>query len=106
MSSEGTIFNIQHFSIYDGPGIRTTVFLKGCPLDCWWCHNPESRSFNIEKINGQAIGKNYSVEELLREIIKDRTFFDESNGGVTFSGGEPLSQPEFLCAILAACKKL
>jgi len=104
MSNSGVIFNIQRFSVNDGPGIRTTVFMKGCPLSCPWCHNPESRSFGIEKINGQVIGKEYTVYELFEEIEKDIIFYDESGGGVTFSGGEPLSQPEFLKSILKKCK--
>ncbi|MEZ5199128.1 MAG: glycyl-radical enzyme activating protein [Bacteroidales bacterium] len=105
MFQKGIIFNIQRFSVNDGPGIRTTVFMKGCPLSCWWCHNPESRNFGIENLNEKDIGKEYSVEELMREILKDRVFYDESGGGVTFSGGEPLSQPVFLDAILAASQK-
>jgi len=104
MTNSGIIFNIQRFSVNDGPGIRTTVFMKGCPMGCQWCHNPESRSFGIEKINGQVIGKEYTVDALFEEIEKDRIFYDESGGGVTFSGGEPLSQPEFLINILNKCR--
>ena len=104
MNNSGVIFNIQRFSINDGPGIRTTVFMKGCPLSCPWCHNPESRNFGIEKINGHSIGKGYTVDELLEEIEKDIIFYDESGGGVTFSGGEPMSQPEFLISVLRKCK--
>ncbi len=105
MSTTGIIFNIQQFSVNDGPGIRTTVFFKGCPLGCWWCHNPESKSFDIEKINGKTLGQEYTVDELFKEIEKDRIFYEESNGGVTFSGGEPFSQPKFLKEILVRCKK-
>lgn len=104
MSVKGTIFNIQRFSVHDGPGIRTTVFLKGCPLDCWWCHNPEGRPFGIEKQNGITTGKEYSADELMTILEKDGIFYDESVGGVTFSGGEPLSQPDFLYDALLRCK--
>jgi pyruvate formate lyase activating enzyme len=117
----GIIFNIQRFAIHDGPGIRTTVFLKGCPLRCWWCHNPESHKILPEKFDGcnlrrgfdqsfsmekDEIGKEISVHELVNEIEKDRMFYDESSGGVTFSGGEPLMQPEFLIESLKECKSI
>ena len=105
MSNSGVIFNIQRFSVNDGPGIRTTVFMKGCPLNCPWCHNPEGKCFDTEKLNGKTIGKSYTVEELFCEIEKDRLFYDESGGGVTFSGGEPLSQPGFLNKIISKCKR-
>lgn len=102
----GYIFDIKKFAIHDGPGIRTTVFLKGCPLKCWWCHNPES----IKQINdcgdsASELTKRYSVPELLNIIQKDQIFYDESGGGVTFSGGEPLVQSDFLVKILKECKK-
>jgi pyruvate formate lyase activating enzyme len=97
---EGNIFNIQRFSVNDGPGIRTTVFLKGCPLSCWWCHNPEGIAFN----NASNPGKLWNLQELYEEINKDRIFYDESGGGVTFSGGEPLAQPEFIEEILKKCQ--
>ncbi|MBT8383629.1 MAG: glycyl-radical enzyme activating protein [Ignavibacteria bacterium] len=118
-SHRGIIFNIQRFAIHDGPGIRTTVFFKGCPLRCWWCHNPESHKILPEKFDGcnlrrgfdqsfsmekDEIGKEISVDELVNEIVKDRMFFDESSGGATFSGGEPLMQPEFLIESLKECK--
>ncbi len=99
----GIIFDIKRFSIHDGPGIRTTVFMKGCPLDCWWCHNPESRRAEPAVLAGEEVGRRIEVAELLAEIEKDQPFHDESGGGVTFSGGEPLAQPEFLLAALAAC---
>jgi pyruvate formate lyase activating enzyme len=102
---EGIIFNIQRFSVNDGPGIRTTVFLKGCPLGCWWCHNPEGIPFNVVKFSGKEIGREWNIEELYSEINKDRIFYDESGGGVTFSGGEPLAQFEFLEAALRKCSK-
>lgn len=113
----GIVFEIRRFTVHDGPGIRTTVFMKGCPLSCWWCHNPEGLNpkpepwARHEKLNGQnyerhvTIGQKYSPLELMDEIRKDRIFFDESGGGVTFSGGEPLLQHEFLAEILALCRK-
>ena len=152
-TKKGLIYNIQHYSIHDGPGIRTTVFFKGCKMICPWCHNPESQNFkkqliyNRKKCIGckkcisicennainlhsqdefpfdnekciscfkcaeacpsnaiQVVGKEYSQKELMDEIKKDMTFFEDSNGGVTFSGGEPLSQSEFLKEILIKCK--
>lgn len=148
-----TIFNIMRYSIHDGPGIRTTVFFKGCPLSCWWCHNPESHNHKPElsffprkcitcgkclssceakaitlidkqiQINYQLcnlcgkcaevcpanalelIGDQKTVAEVMREIEKDLIFYDESGGGVTFSGGEALAQPSFLKEILRECKE-
>ncbi len=105
MSKKGTIFNIQRFSVNDGPGIRTTVFMKGCPLSCWWCHNPESRQFGKQILNGKQMGEDYTAGQLLSEIEKDRIFYDESGGGVTFSGGEPLAQSDFLIKMLEVCKE-
>ncbi|MFC0906180.1 trans-4-hydroxy-L-proline dehydratase activase [Clostridium sp. MT-14] len=150
--TSGTIFNIQKYSIHDGPGIRTTVFFKGCPLKCWWCHNPESQNTNHEimffeerctvcgkcikkcpqnaiKINNnfpeidkfkctlcekcvdfcpnkarEHVGRNITSNELIKEIVKDEVFYEQSGGGVTFSGGEPLMQVDFLDDILKRCK--
>jgi len=150
-NTRGIIFDIKRYSIHDGPGIRTTIFLKGCPLSCWWCHNPESQSAFAEIIYRgdrcigcgacvtacpagaisltqrgyvadpdrcagcgecvracpaearEMIGREVGVEEILKEIEKDLLFFDESGGGVTFSGGEPLSQPVFLVEVLREC---
>ncbi|MCF8373257.1 MAG: glycyl-radical enzyme activating protein [Bacteroidales bacterium] len=113
---KGTIFDIKRFAVHDGPGIRTTVFLKGCPLQCWWCHNPEGISPQLEKfqkeitLDGKVfkteeiIGREISVDALMEEIIKDKVFFEESGGGVTFSGGEPLMQAGFLLQVLKKCK--
>lgn len=99
---KGVISNIQRFSVHDGPGIRVTVFMQGCPLSCWWCHNPESIPFcKIEDHNG---GNQFSPKELLKEIKKDLIFMEESEGGVTFSGGEPLMQLIFLQEMLELCK--
>ena len=146
---KGTIFDIKRYAIHDGPGIRTTIFFKGCSLRCPWCHNPEGLEAEPEFIirsercvqecqacvaacepkaiskNGtrpdidkekcdlcreceeacvyealEIVGREITVQELIDEIEKDRIFFEESGGGVTFSGGEPLEQPEFLVALL------
>ena len=91
------IFNIQHFSTHDGPGIRTTIFFKGCPLRCEWCHNPESQLFTPEVMvdeNGvqELVGRHYTVQELVDDVAKDELIYDQSGGGVTLSGGEVLSQ--------------
>lgn len=116
--SEGIIFNIRNFSVHDGPGIRTTVFLKGCPLNCKWCHNPESQRFDIERFEKtkslgsrsffsyENVGKKYTVARLLDEVTKDTPFFEESGGGITLSGGEPLAQPEFTIELLRVFKSL
>jgi pyruvate formate lyase activating enzyme len=114
---EGLIFNIKRFAIHDGPGIRVTLFLKGCPLQCWWCHNPEGISPSIqdvervdrigekEKIVIERVGRKYSVSELVSIVERDRVFIDESHGGVTFSGGEPLMQSDFLKKALEKFKE-
>lgn len=115
---KATIFNIKHFAIHDGPGIRQTIFFKGCPLQCWWCHNPESHNTQIEVVKREevlndktfftkeTIGDDYSLQELIKIIKKDMIFFEESGGGVTLSGGEPLLQHEFANEILKQCQKL
>lgn len=106
MSLEGRIINITRFCTDDGPGIRTTVFLKGCPLRCLWCHNPESQNPKEEHdINGEKIGTTMSAQEILAEIVRDKVFYETSGGGVTVSGGEPLYQPEFTSEILRLCKE-
>ncbi|MCD4735326.1 MAG: glycyl-radical enzyme activating protein [Bacteroidales bacterium] len=102
---KGLIFNIQKYSLFDGPGIRTTVFMKGCPLNCNWCHNPEGISPKEEKLCGKTIGKFWSADELMKELEKDRVFYEESGGGITFSGGEPLMQFEFVKEMLEICKE-
>ena len=109
---KGLIFDIRRFCVHDGPGIRTTVFFKGCPLNCWWCHNPESRDAAIENsvkhlsLNGkkfdrvETTGKWMSAYEVMQEVERDRIFYDESEGGVSFSGGEPLLQEAFLVGLM------
>ncbi len=107
----GTIFDIKRFAVHDGPGIRTTVFFKGCPLNCWWCHNPESQNIDPEPIKRpnseetEIVGKVVDTKYIMKEIRKDIIFYEESNGGVTFSGGEPLLQSEFLIALIDSCSK-
>ncbi|MEW6399257.1 MAG: glycyl-radical enzyme activating protein [Bacillota bacterium] len=149
----GVIFDIMRYAIHDGPGIRTVVFLKGCPMSCWWCHNPEGQRPGQEimlwagrcigcgeclkvcrhgAIINQGgtvlavtekctlcgdcvtvchagartiVGREVTAEEVMAEIRKDRDFYEESGGGVTFSGGEPLAQPGFLELLLKRCKE-
>lgn len=119
MTSTGIIYDVKKYAIHDGPGIRTTVFFKGCPLSCWWCHNPESRSPQPQPAprsragrypaqtgsRCDTVGREVTVEEVLRLVMADEPFYDQSGGGVTFSGGEPLFQPEFLHALLLACRQ-
>ena len=145
----GLVFDIQRYSIHDGPGIRTTVFMKGCPLDCWWCHNPESQLAEPEIVVGESrcvrcgeclkvcpngrvsgsagaegppctlcgacvaacptgarrlAGERLTVGKVMAEVLKDRIFYEDSGGGATFSGGEPLLQPRFLTRLLEACR--
>ncbi len=150
---KGMVFNIQKFSIHDGPGIRTTVFFKGCPLNCLWCHNPESQSFdkelmiNRDKCTGcgrcvqkcksnaismkdglpvndfdkctvcgtctdfcinnarEIVGEEKAINEILKEIDKDSVFYDQSQGGVTFSGGEAMCQINVLEQLAMRCKE-
>ncbi len=116
----GIIFDVKKYAIHDGPGIRTTVFFKGCPLNCQWCHNPESVDpdpepsldyrdpFRLDPYGEDhpgAIGEEVAAEAVMDEILKDRIFYEESGGGVTFSGGEPLIQPDFLAYLLKKCKQ-
>ncbi|MCD4677543.1 MAG: radical SAM protein, partial [Desulfobacula sp.] len=96
------VFKIQKYSIHDGPGIRTTLFFQGCPLSCLWCHNPESQAKPL-KTKGEDIDK--VAADLMEEIEKDLIFYDDSGGGVTFSGGEPLSQPQLLFKLLDLCRE-
>ena len=120
---KGIVADIQRASVHDGPGIRTTVFLKGCPLRCAWCHNPECTSFKPQYMyyhekcigcgkceegcfSGARVicGKGMTVEDVMKEVLLDRTYYAEE-GGVTFSGGEPLAQKEFLSALIDACRE-
>jgi pyruvate formate lyase activating enzyme len=149
--ASGMIFHIMRFSLHDGPGIRTAVFFKGCPLSCWWCHNPESQNSEPEVLysaercrlcgdcaatcphdaierTGERMmvndncrlcatcvdacgaearsvaGRMMTLSEVVAEAERDLVFFDESGGGVTFTGGEPFGQPELLEALLHACR--
>ncbi len=148
----GVVFQYKRYSLHDGPGIRTTVFMKGCPLSCSWCHNPESisqlpqlfllsnRCFDcgecrsvcpsgavvgnmsgktdrtICTLCGECVracpagaraiaGQRATVEEVMNVVERDLPFFEESGGGVTFSGGEPLMQPDFLVELLSRCRE-
>ena len=137
----GMVFDVAHGSYVDGPGVRTTVFFKGCNLKCKWCHNPESQSpvpmmlfyknkcigcrscsevcpkeFNSCDLCGKCTlycptgarricGKEYTANEILSEIIKDKPYYENSGGGVTFSGGECMLQIDFLCELLRLCKE-
>ncbi len=110
LNVKGRVFNIQRFSIHDGPGVRTIVFLKGCPLKCKWCCNPESQDYRPEIITiggtNKNVGKDVTVAEIMEEIERDRVYYRRSGfGGVTLSGGECLWQPEFSRALLAVCKE-
>lgn len=100
----GIIFDIDNFAVHDGPGIRTVIYLKGCPLKCLWCHSPESQKKEPQTLytsDGQVIsGRTVKASELVNEIIEDKVFFDSSGGGVTLSGGEILFQPEFAQSLL------
>ncbi|MDR3123901.1 MAG: glycyl-radical enzyme activating protein [Treponema sp.] len=101
MPVQGVLFNIQKFSIHDGPGIRTVVFFKGCPLRCAWCSNPESQDPEVRPLEDPSLGgKCYSIEEAMEICLQDRAFYEESGGGVTLSGGEVLSQADFAEALL------
>ena len=111
---KGRIFNIQRFSTKDGPGIRTVVFLRGCPLSCAWCHNPESQSDKVKFSCDSEMGtpkalefyeREIEADEILKKVLRDKDFYDESGGGVTLSGGEPLMQYDFSLEILKKAKE-
>ena len=102
---EGTLFSIWKGATKDGPGIRTVVALKGCPLRCIWCHSPESWSYEIEKYsNGETVGWKTTPEKVVEEVLRDKAFYDASGGGITLSGGEALAQPDFCREILRLSK--
>ena len=107
MATLGRIFNIQRFSIHDGPGIRTIVFFKGCPMRCAWCCNPESQSFEIEEMYEagrlKTVGRDVSVADVMPEILADMPYYRRSGGGVTLSGGEVLCQSTFAAELLSEC---
>ena len=113
--SKGDIFDVKRYSVHDGPGIRTTVFLTGCPLSCWWCHNPEGLRCPAdggpaqEPLESEGIERGFAgtvtVSTVMEEVLRDRVYYDQSGGGVTFSGGEPLMQPGFLVALLEASRR-
>ena len=103
-----TVFDVQRFCLHDGPGVRTVVFLKGCPMCCRWCHNPEGigplpPDDSPETDEDGFSNRRISVDALMEEIEKDTVFYDQSGGGVTFSGGEPLAQAPFLERMLRRC---
>lgn len=105
----GRIFEIREFTLHDGPGVRTTVFFKGCPLRCAWCHNPEGQSFEKEtmtRTDGETIlcGRDWEAAALAEELLKNADIMKQSGGGVTFSGGEPLAQAAFLLALIPLLK--
>jgi pyruvate formate lyase activating enzyme len=109
LSVKGILSEIQRFSVHDGPGIRSLIFLKGCPLRCKWCCNPENIDLKPEimMVLGQKklVGEEVSTEFVMDEVLKDWVYYRRSGGGVTLSGGEALMQPDFSLAILQACKK-
>ena len=108
-NTKGRIFNIQRFSIHDGPGIRTIVFFKGCYMRCAWCCNPESQSKEIETIiekgKEKIVGRDVTVSDIMPEILSDLHYYRRSGGGVTLSGGEVLCQADFAAELLIACKQ-
>lgn len=104
-AESSVVFEIEKFATHDGPGIRTVVFLKGCPLRCMWCHSPESWDPRPERYpDGMTVGKSMTVDEVLREVLADKDFYEASGGGLTLSGGEPLFRWEFAAALLTKAK--
>ena len=104
----GVIFDIDHFAVHDGPGIRTVVYLKGCPLRCKWCHSPESHITEPQTITVNGIekicGRYVTTAEVIGELLDDKPFYDSTGGGVTLSGGEILFQPDFTLELLCGLK--
>ena len=106
---KGRIFDIKRFAVHDGDGVRTTVFFKGCPLRCEWCHNPEGQSSEIEtmtRLTGEKVvcGRDWTAGELAEELLRNADIMAQSGGGVTFSGGEPLAQADFLLELIPLLK--
>ncbi len=101
---KGRVFDIQRFSVHDGPGIRTIVFLKGCVLRCKWCCNPESQEYEIQQMvrggKTETVGKDMTVDEVMTVVEQDRQFYRRSGGGMTISGGEVMCHPDFAEALL------
>ena len=110
LDTVGRIFDIQRFSVHDGPGIRTIVFLKGCVLRCKWCCNPESQNYKVENlITGgvsKQVGKDVTAREALETVARDRVYYRRSGGGLTLSGGETFCQPEFALALFKGAKQM
>ena len=108
LDTKGRIFDVQKYSVHDGPGIRTIVFLKGCVLRCRWCCNPESQEYRIQnmKVLGEdkVIGRDVTVREMIEEVEKDRAYYYRSGGGITLSGGECMCQADFSRDLLRAAK--
>ena len=103
---KAVVFEVAKFATHDGPGIRTVVFLKGCPLRCKWCHNPESWKSQVEHYpDGTVIGREMTSDEVLSEVLKDRDFYEASGGGLTVSGGEPLFRWGFVAELLGKAKE-
>ncbi len=100
----GIVFDLKRFSVKDGPGIRTTVFLKGCQLRCVWCHNPESWNPALEMVGNESIGREMTTSEVMEEVLADRIFYEKSGGGMTLSGGEPMMQFDFARELLEIAK--
>ena len=127
----GIVFSIEEFSVFDGPGIRTSVFLKGCPMRCRWCHNPEGQEFKVQAVKNinscvecglcsdaimlkniplcpanalRLCGTEYTSEMLVEKLLKNKNILNKNGGGITFSGGEPIAQPEFLKECLSRLK--
>ena len=106
--TNGIIFDIQRFCLNDGPGIRTTIFLKGCPLTCIWCHNPEAMQLAPQMTVGdkpRLLGKKMTVPAVVDVAARDSAYYTNSGGGITISGGEPMMQLNFTVALLQAAKQ-
>lgn len=109
LDTTGRIFDIQRFSVHDGPGIRTIVFLKGCVLRCRWCCNPESQNYKTEELTvggvTKTVGEDITAAKVLETVEKDRIYYRRSGGGMTLSGGETFCQPDFALALFKGAKE-